>query len=112
MISSLLMAQHHTSYGVYISQLIHFARGSSHVADFNTQNKLLNKAIGIVNFAKLFSTLYRRFYHLITKFHVRLNSHLRQGFSELESYGDLKYELKKMLARIIFSAVCYNDFSL
>ena len=31
-----------TSYGVYISQLIRFARAStSHVADFNTRNKLL-----------------------------------------------------------------------
>ena len=27
-----------TSYGVYIFQLIHFARASSHVADFNTRN--------------------------------------------------------------------------
>ena len=30
-----------TSHGVYISQLIRFARASSHVADFNTRNKLL-----------------------------------------------------------------------
>ena len=30
-----------TSYGVYISQLIRFARASSCVADFNTRNKLL-----------------------------------------------------------------------
>ena len=30
-----------TSYEVYISQLIRFARASSHVADFNTHNKLL-----------------------------------------------------------------------
>ena len=29
-----------TSYGVYISQLIRFARVSSYVADLNTQNKL------------------------------------------------------------------------
>ena len=29
-----------TSYGVYISQLIRFARASSHVAEFNTCNKL------------------------------------------------------------------------
>ena len=27
------------SYGVYISQLIHFARASSYVTDFNTRNK-------------------------------------------------------------------------
>ena len=30
-----------TSYGVYMSQLIRFARVSSHVADFNTRNKSL-----------------------------------------------------------------------
>ena len=29
------------SYGVYISQLIRFARGCSHVDDFNTRNKCL-----------------------------------------------------------------------
>ena len=30
-----------TSYGVYISQVIRFARVSSHVDDFNTRNKVL-----------------------------------------------------------------------
>ena len=48
-----------TSYGVYISQLIRFARASSYAADFNTHNKLLTqnllkKAIVIINFAKPF----------------------------------------------------------
>ena len=48
-----------TSYGVYISQLIRFARASSHVADFNIRNKLLtqkllNQTAGIINFAKPF----------------------------------------------------------
>ena len=33
---------HSTSYGVFISRLIRFARASSHIADFNTGNKLLN----------------------------------------------------------------------
>ena len=32
-----------TSYGVYISQLIRFARASCHVADSNTRNKLLTQ---------------------------------------------------------------------
>ena len=32
-----------TSYGVYISQLIRFARASSYVADFNTRNKLFTQ---------------------------------------------------------------------
>ena len=30
-----------TSYGIYISQLIRFARVSSHVTDFNARNKIL-----------------------------------------------------------------------
>ena len=34
-----------TSYGVYISQLIPFARASSHVTDFNTGNKLLTQKL-------------------------------------------------------------------
>ena len=34
-----------TSYGVYISQLIRFARASSDVADFNTCNKLLTQKL-------------------------------------------------------------------
>ena len=47
-----------TSYGVYISQLIRFARVSRHVADFNARNKsltvkLLYWAKGITNFERL-----------------------------------------------------------
>ena len=34
-----------TSYGVYISQLIRFARAFSIVADFNTRNKLLTEKL-------------------------------------------------------------------
>ena len=46
-----------TSYGIYISQLIRFARVSSHVAVFNARYKnltakLLNKAISILNFER------------------------------------------------------------
>ena len=47
-----------TSYGIYISQLIRFARVSSHVANLNARNKsltarLLQQAIGIINFKRL-----------------------------------------------------------
>ena len=38
----------------YISQLICFARAYRHVAYFNTRNKLLLKAIDIINFSKPF----------------------------------------------------------
>ena len=51
-----------TSYGVYISQLIRFARASSYVTDFNTRNKLLTrdlvyklkKIVGSNNFSAQF----------------------------------------------------------
>ena len=68
-----------TSYGVYICQLICFARSSNHVADFNTRNKLLIQVISIINFAKPFSKFYGRYYDLISKFQVGIKSLLRQG---------------------------------
>ena len=50
-----------TSYGVYISQLIRFARVSSHVDDFNTCNKVLkakfsDKDIDVIKFVRRFQS--------------------------------------------------------
>ena len=82
-----------TSYGVYISQLIRFARVSSHVTDFNTRNKLLtakllNRGYRYHKLRKAFSKFYRRHSDLVSKFNVGLKSLLQQGLSELEFYGD------------------------
>ena len=41
----LLLTTRSTSYGVYISQLIHFARASSNIADVITHNKLLTQKL-------------------------------------------------------------------
>ena len=54
-----------TSYGVYISQLIRFARVSSHVDGFNTRNKvliakLLRQEYRYHKLRKAFSKFYRR----------------------------------------------------
>ena len=56
-----------TSYGVYISQLIRFARVSSHIADLNTRNqnltaKLLKQGYRYHKLRKTFSKFYRRHY--------------------------------------------------
>ena len=53
-----------TSYGVYISQLIRFARESSYITDFNTRNKLLTQKLLKQGYRyhklrKTFSKLYR-----------------------------------------------------
>ena len=92
----------YTSYGVYISQLIRFARASSYVADFNTRNKLLTKkrlkqGYQYHKLRKTFSKFYRRYYDLISKFQVRLKSLLRQALLEPDFYSDLVYKLKKIV---------------
>ena len=40
------------SYGIYISQLIRFARVSSHVDGFNTRNNFSDKDIDVINFVR------------------------------------------------------------
>ena len=93
-----------SSYGVYISQLIRFARASSYVADFNTRNKLLKQGYRYHKLRKTFSKFSRRYYDLISKFEVGLKSLLRQGLSEPDFYGDLVYKLKKIVGFNNFSA--------
>ena len=97
------------SYGVYISQLIRFARVCSHVDDFNTRNKcltakLLKQGYRYHKLRKAFSKFYRRHNELITKFNVGLKSLLQQGLSEPEFYGDLVYKLKKIRGMTDFSS--------
>ena len=91
-----------TSYGVYISQLIHFARASSHVADFNTRNKLLTQKLLKQGYwyhkhLKTFSKFDRRYFDLISKFQIGIKTLLRQGLSEHEFFDDLVYKLKKLV---------------
>ena len=65
------------SYGVYISQLIRFARASSHATNFNNRNKfltakLLKQGHRYHILRKTFSKFYRRHFELILKYHVSL----------------------------------------
>ena len=60
-----------TSFGVYISQLIRFARVSSHVDDFNTRNKVLTAKLlrqGYIyhKLRKAFSKFYRRHFDIVS----------------------------------------------
>ena len=78
-----------TSYRVYISRLIRFARASSHAADFNTRNtlitqKLLKQGYQYQKLRKTFSKFYRIYYELISKFQIGHKSLLHQGLSEPE----------------------------
>ena len=62
----------------------------------------LNKTISIINFAKLFQNFIVD--TLISKFHVRLKSLLRQELWEVAFYGNLVYKLKKIVGTYSFSA--------
>ena len=75
------------SYGVYISQLIRFARVCSNVDDFNNRNlfstaKLLKQG-RYHKIRKAFSKFYHRHSELIVKCNIVLNTLLQQGISEL-----------------------------
>ena len=63
------------SYGIYISQLIRFARASSQVNDFNNRNnfltaKLLKQGYWYHKLRKAFSKFYCRHFELTEKYHV------------------------------------------
>ena len=65
------------SYGVYISQLIRFARVTSHVADFSARNKnltakLLQQGYRYHKLRYTFFKSYRRHHELVSKFNVGL----------------------------------------
>ena len=96
------------SYGVYISQLIRFARASSHLKDFNSRNisltaKLLKQGYRYHKIRKAFSKFYYRHFELIEKYSVSLKKLIQQGISEPEFYGDLVYKFKKIVGKPNFS---------
>ena len=75
-----------TSYGVYISQLIRFARASSNLDDFNFRHKALTakrlrQRYRYFKFRKAFSKFYRRHSALLEKYSVSLKILLQQGIS-------------------------------
>ena len=91
-----------TSYGVYISHLIRFARASSNLNDFNYRNKaltakLLRQGYRYFKLRKAFSKFYRRHSALFEKYCVSLKTLLQQGTSEPELYSDLVYRFRKIV---------------
>ena len=91
-------------YGVYIFQLIRFARASTHVTDFNNRNKFLTeKGYRYHKLRKAFSKFYRRHFELIEKYHVNLKKLMQQGICNSEFYGDLVYRFKKIIGNQNFS---------
>ena len=89
-----------TSYGVYISQLIRFARGCSDVSDFNKRNflltsRLLQQGYRFHKLRKTFSKFYYRNSDILLKYNTNLKT-LLGGIAHPDYYGDLIYKLRKI----------------
>ena len=72
------------SYGVYISQLIRFARVCSNVDDFNNRNlfltaKLFKQGYRYHKIRNAFSKFYHRHSELIVKYNIGIKTLLQQG---------------------------------
>ena len=96
------------SYGVYISQLIRFARVCSNVDDFNSRNlfltaKLLKQGYRYHKIRKAFSKFYYRHSELIVNYNIGLKTFLQQGISEPIFHGDLVYKFKRIVGKPNFS---------
>ena len=94
------------SYGVYISQLIRFARVCSN--DFNNRNlfltaKFLKQGFRYHKIRKAFSKFYHRHPELIVKYNIGLKTFLQQGIAEPIFYGDLVYKFKRIVGKPNFS---------
>ena len=85
-----------TSYRGDISQLIRSARASfSHIAYFNTRNELLIQKLFKQDYQYrnnfFFYKCYPKYFNLISNFHLRLMSLLRQGLLGPEFQGDVVF---------------------
>ena len=101
------------SYGVYISQLIRFARVCNHVTDFNAPNKcltakLLQQGYRYHKLRKTFSKFYRRHYELISKYNIGLKkgtSRQRSGKGAIRKRFPLqkpRWEKTKLTIRYLY----------
>ncbi len=98
-----------TSYGVYIFQLIRFARGCSNVSDFNDRNFLLTKRLlqqgyRFHKLRKMFSKFYHRNSDALQKYNTNLKT-LLNGIAHPEFYNDLIYKLRKINGHASFSTL-------
>ena len=98
-----------TSYGVYISQLIRFARGCSDISDFNNRNflltsRLLQQGYRFHKLRKTFSKFFYRNSDILNKYNTNLKTLLR-SIAHPDFYGDLIYKLRKIIGSTSFPSL-------
>ena len=87
------------SYGIYISQLVRFARCCTSVLDFHSKNlqffsKLLTQGYRYHKLRKTFGKFFRSYSELLSKFDdISLQEYLSNRITYPVFYGDLVYKL-------------------
>ena len=90
------------SYGIYISQLVRFARCCTSVFDFHSKNlqitsKLLTQGYRYHKLRKTFGKFFRSYSELLSKFReISFQDYVSQGIAHPVFYGDLVYKLRRV----------------
>ena len=90
------------SYGIYISQLVRFARCCTSVLDFHSKNlqitsKLLTQGYRYHKLRKTFGKFFISYFELLSKFgDISFQEYLSKGISHPVFYGDLVYKLRRV----------------
>ena len=90
------------SYGIYISQLVRFARCCTSVFDFNSNNlqitsKLLTQGYRYHKIRKTFGKFFRSYSELLSKFgSISFQDYVSQEITHSAFYGDLVYKLRRV----------------
>ena len=89
------------SYGIYISQLVRYARVCSDVSDFNERNlciteKLLQQGYRYHKLLKTFTKFFHRYKDIIQKFGCSRRSLIKNGISHPKFYGNIVYKAHKL----------------
>ena len=90
------------SYGIYISQLVRFARCCTSILDFHSKNlqitsKLLTHGYRYHKLRKTFRKFFRSYSELLSKFgKISFQDYVSQGITHPVFYGDLVYKLRRV----------------
>ena len=90
------------SYGIYISQLVWFARCCTSVFDFHSKNlqitsKLLTQGYRYYKLRKTFGKFFRSYSELLSKFGaISFQEYVSKGITHPVFYGDLVYKLRRI----------------
>ena len=90
------------SYGIYISQLVRFARCCASVFDFHSKNlqitsKLLTQGYRYHRLRKTLRKFFRSYSELLSKFGaILVQEYVSEGITHLVFYGDFVYKLRRV----------------